>query len=89
MLSSSLSCKLIHSIRLTYNRILIFVQTTNLMRGETTVERYGKKAGKQGKVSVLDTPKKKLNLEYNIYNEQDRGCLVNCGMMLCSSQIKS
>jgi hypothetical protein len=59
------------------------------MNGKTTVESYGKKGNSKNKVSILDTPRKKLNLEYNVGNDQELGCLGNCGMMLCPSKIKS
>jgi hypothetical protein len=36
------------------------------MKGETTVERYGRKPKPKSRVSLLDTPKKKLNLEYSL-----------------------
>ena len=42
------------------------MQSVNLIKGETTVERYGKKPKVKNKFSLLDTPKKKLNLEYSL-----------------------
>ena len=57
-----------------YNRLLILVQTINFARGETTVERYGKKSGKRPRMPLLDTSRKKLSIEYIQQDREDRTC---------------
>ena len=43
----------------------------NLIKGETTVERYGKKPRNRQKMALLDTPRKKLSIDF--YNDEIPG----------------
>lgn len=73
-------------------RLLVTVQTLNLMKGETTVERYGKKP-KRARSPLLETPRKKLSIEYSLMLEEgyreNRSCLGNCLSMICDVHVKS
>eukprot|EP00347_Sterkiella_histriomuscorum_P018539 403345126 len=72
--------------------LLVMIQTFNMMRGETTIERLGRRPRRMRSPS-LNTPRKKLTIEYSMLQEEgfrdDRNCLGNCFDMLCNSKIKS
>ena len=55
------------------------------MKGETTCERFGKKPRSRSRVPLLESPRKKLNID--MFNSEEElyppSCLSNCADMLC------
>ncbi len=62
------------------------------MKGETTVERFSKRP-KRARSPLLETPRKKLSIEYSLMLEEgyreNRSCLGNCFSMICDVHVKS
>jgi hypothetical protein len=63
------------------------------MKGETTVERYGRKPRNKSRMPLLDTPRKRLSLDfYNDEIEEFEGngfqrCYQNCFKMSCTFRV--
>ncbi|CDW85825.1 dhhc zinc finger domain containing protein [Stylonychia lemnae] len=72
--------------------ILVLIQSINFASGETTVERLGKKS-KRNRNSLINTPRKKLTIEYSLMEEEinrdRRSCLLNCSDMLWRTRVLS
>lgn len=63
----------------------------NFLKGETTVERYGRKPKGRLRMPLLESPKRKLNIEFTqmFENNENRNCFGNCINMMCSFNLKS
>ena len=70
--------------------MLVFVQSTNFCRGETTLERYGKKL-RRPKINLIESPKRKYNIDYSMIEQlpEERNCPANCFDMVCVTGTKT
>jgi hypothetical protein len=56
----------------------------NILKNETTVERYGKRPPKS-RQPLIQSQRKKLSVDYdNSFEEDGRSCLKNSFDMLCT-----
>jgi hypothetical protein len=63
-----------------------------LWKGETTVERYGKRPRNRPRVPLLESPRRKLNIELSLAFDtgiENRTCVGNCFSMMCTNKVKT
>ncbi|CDW73662.1 dhhc zinc finger domain containing protein [Stylonychia lemnae] len=69
--------------------LLCFVQTSNVLRGQTTSERFAKqKRIKNMSLSLTDTPRKKYSVLV-LDQDPEVDCLTNCRQMICNNQVQN